>query len=179
MDNYAEEINRITVMLTEFIKNGKIDTDRLDLIDKLTKLSTDGENKLLNSGYYPLEIKTALFGMLMDIINISEVMKESLMTAHARGENPTTADRALELMPSFHNLIPYVNSFSHNARFDREDIERVNSLTRILHVKSKKLGFSKDADKQLEEAKINPEDVKEFIEGVKTNISTKLEIEID
>jgi hypothetical protein len=175
MFSYDNELSRITNVLRAFVNNRKIETDKLDSIDTLISFSNEIRVKTLNLGSLTLEEEISLFDATTNIKNTLESMKAKLQTAFERHENPTTAELALEIMPSFRNLEPFIDDFvnTNNIR----DIDRLNEFSRILHKKAHKLGFYKDIEDQFQEVDIKSEDVQEFIEQLKNNIEIELDIQ--
>ena len=175
MFSYGSELSRITNVLNTFVSNRKIETDRLDSMDTLISFSNEIQVKTLNLGSLTLEEEITIFDATTNIKNTLESMKAKLQIAFEKHENPTTAELALEVMPSLRNLEPFINDFVNTSNV--RDIDRLNEFSRILHKKAHKLGFYKDVEDQFQEVDIKPEDVQEFIEQLKDNIEIELDIQ--
>ncbi len=177
MISYREELSKVNNMFVGFINNRKIEVNKLDSMNNLIAFATENQVRVLNSGYFSLNEQIVLFGTLTNVKNVTETIKQRLAVASEKHENPTTAELALEMMPSFYNLVPYIDDFVNNKPV--RDIDRLDEFSRILHRKANKFGFSKDIKTQFKEANITTDDVKEFVEKLKTNIEIELDIEID
>lgn len=176
MFSYIEEVSKINNLLNEFVKSRKIEIDKLNSMDNLISFSKENQINTLNSGYLTLKEEIVLFGVMTNIKNTLESMKERLKVASERHENPTTAELALEIMPSFDNLEPFINDFVNNRYL--HDIERLDDFSRILHRKAHKLGFSKDIKSQFKEADVTVGDVQEFMTKLKNNIEIELDVQM-
>ena len=173
---YKDEIAAIRSLLEGFVKSGKIDPNKLSLMDNIINRSEEDQFRVLNKSYLPLDTQRSFFGAIRNM-NISlKSIKERLKGAAAIHENPTTAQLALELIPSFLNLAPYIDSFN-NGEISAKEVENVSKFSRILYKKARSFGFYQDAISQLKEAGITESQVKSFVDNFRKNIALELEIE--
>lgn len=176
MRSYRQEIIKVQEMLKEFVDNRRIEPNKLNAMDNLIKWSEEDQIKILNSPYMPLRAQRSFFGAVRNV-NISlRSMKKRLTHASSQHENPTTAEQALELMPSFLNLAPHIDSILGEDVFPTK-VENVFKFSRILHRKATAFGFSQDVASQLKEAGVTDSQIETFIDGFKKNISLELDIE--
>jgi len=175
MPTYRQELISIRDMLKVFVERGKIDTDQLTLMDELIKRSAQDQFKVLNNAYLSLDAQRSYFGAIRNINVSMSCIKAKLEDASARHENPTTAELALELLPSFFNLVPYIDEFLDEAKATKA--ENVSRFSRILYRKAKLFGFSKDMISQLNEAGVTKTQIKNFIDKFNQNVASELDIE--
>ena len=175
MYSYKLELNNIQRMLTLFVESKTIETSQLSKMDSLIKNSALDQIKTLNS-VSSLNTQRVIFGAVRNI-NISlKCMKEKLRTAAAKHENPTTAEKAIELMESLSNVATCIDVFADKGA-DAKEIENIAKLSRILYKKAKTFGFSEDAKAQLKEACVTTSTVKSFISSFGSNIALELDLE--
>lgn len=172
---YEQELASVQVMLKGFSGKGIINVMQLHLMDKIIKWSEEDQFRILNDASLSLDEQRAIFGGIRNINVAMRSMKERLEQASEKRENPTTAELALELMPSFSTLFPEIDAFFNEKK--TMDVEYFSKFSRILYRKAKSLGFSKDVASQLSEAKITRSQVKAFLENLKKNIAVELDIE--
>lgn len=175
MRKYDQQFLGIQAMLHGFCQKGIIDTKHLNPIDNLIKWSEEDQVKVLNDASLSLDQQLSVFGAIRNINVSMRSMKERLELAAEKQENPTTAELALELMPSFRTLAPDIDAFLHGEK--DIDFGYVAKFSRILYKKANSLGFSKDTVSQLKEAKITQSQVKNFMENLKKNLAVELDIE--
>lgn len=175
MRRYEQELLSVQKMLEGFRKKGIVDTKRLNLMDNIIKWSEEDQFKILNDASLSLDEQRSVFGAIRNINVAMRSMKERLELSAEKHENPTTAELALELMPSFFTLVPEIDVFLREKR--GIDSEYVSKFSRILYKKANSLGFSRDLVSQLKEAKITQSQVKSFLESLKKNVAMELDIE--
>ncbi len=174
MYSYKQELVAIQGMLNSFIKTKVIDVKQLSKMDSVIKRSEEDQIRTLNSSM-PLDIQRTVFGAVRNIHTTVKAMKGRLLTASARHENPTTAEKALEMMEILSNVAHSIDVFANERRItDAKDIEK---LSRILYRKAKSFGFSEDQQTQLREAGITEIQVESFINHFGNNLSQELDIE--
>ena len=166
MHRYVESFENIQKMLIDFLRHG-IDFNKLDPVDQVIESSEIDQVKILNS-YRSLKEQRTLFGAMRNINNIVGVMKEKIKIACETHENPTTLELSLEMIKHLSNLAPYIDEFMTNGK--KEEIDRINELSRILYRKANYLGFYQDIETQFKEANISKEEVKDFVEKLNEDI---------
>lgn len=171
MFNYVEGCERLRRMLNTFLRQG-IDEAHLEPLDDLIKSSQIDEIKVLNS-YQPISQQRILFGALRNIFNIANEMRTKLRTARANHENPTTVERALEVVESLCTIAPYIDEFLIQGK-TKESAE-INELSRFLYRKAKHLGFYQDFGTQLKHAQIAENEVENFFKELTENMELELE----
>jgi len=175
MYSYKQELGNIKEMLNLFLKTKTIDTHQLSKMDSLIERSETDQIKALNCSA-PLNTQRIMFGAIRNISTSIKGIKEKLKTAVLRHENPTTAEKALELMESLFNVASCVDSFIDENRIP-VNLENVAKLSRILYRKAKSFGFSEDLQEQLKRAGVTEAQVKTFICNFDNNIAQELDIE--
>lgn len=176
MRSYRQEVFTIQKMLKEFVDSGRIEPGKLDVMDDIIEWSEEDQIKILNNSYIPLYAQRPFFGAIRNV-NISlKGMKERLGCASSQHENPTTAEQALELIPSFLNLTRHIDSILNENIFPTK-LGYISKFSRILHKKAVTLGFSQDVASQLKEAGVSDAQIESFIDGFSKNVSLELNIE--
>lgn len=175
MRRYEQELLSVQKMLEGFSKKGIVDAKRLNLMDNIIKWSEEDQFKILNDASLSLDAQRSIFGAIRNINVAMRTMKERLELSAEKHKNPTTAELALELMPSFFTLVPEIDVFLREKK--GVDLEYVSKFSRILYKKANSLGFSRDLVSQLKEAKITQSQVKTFLESLKKNVAMELDIE--
>lgn len=176
MRSYKQELTNIEKMLHDFLECGVIDSKRLSIMDNIIEWSEKDQIRVVNSSCLPLNAQTSFFGAIRNIHISMKSMKEKLRLASIEHENPTTAQLALELMPSFFNLVPYLEPFF-NENVYHKKVENVSKFSRILFRKAKYFGFSEDVMSQLRAAGVTKPQIKSFIESFSKNVALELDIE--
>lgn len=176
MRSYEHEFATIQRVLEGFVKSGNIDASKLGSLDSVIKWSEEDQVRVLNKSYIPLNVQRSFFGAIRNVNVSLKSMKEKLRKAAVIHENPKTAELALELMPSFFNLVPYIDSFN-NGEIPVKKTENVDKFSRILYKKAKAFGFSQDATSQLKDVGISESQIKSFIDSFGKNVALELEIE--
>ena len=176
MHSYKQEIIRIQGMLKEFVNSGRIEPNKLDVMDNIIRRSEEDQIKILNNSYIPLYAQRSFFGAIRNVNISMKSMKERLAHASSQHENPTTAEQALELIPSFLNLAPHIDSLLSENIFPTL-VGNVFKFSRLLYKKAAAFGFSQDAVSQLKEAGVTESQIESFIDAFSKNISLELEIE--
>jgi hypothetical protein len=175
MHSYRESTLNIQKMLRAFARAKSIDATQLPMMDALIKQSDEDQIRVLNS-HLPFNIQRIMFGAIRNINTTLKTMKEKLMTASSRGENPTTAEQALELMEYLSNVANYVDPFMRKGIII-EDPNEIAKVSRLLYRKAKSFGFSEDEQRQLKEAGITEEELESFVNNFGKKISKELDIE--
>lgn len=177
--SYRREFIKIQEMLQGFVESGEIDATKLSLMDSIIKWSEEDQIKTLNDSYLPLEAQRSFFGAIRNVNISMKSMRKKLESAPVKHENPTTAELALELMPSFFNLAPHIDSLIardiHAIRKRR--LRNVSRFSRILYRKAKSSGFSQDTISQLKEAGVTKSQIESFIDDLNRNVALELDIE--
>jgi C4-type Zn-finger protein len=162
-------------MLRAFAKAKTIDVTQLSKMDALIKQSDEDQIRVLNS-HLSLQIQRIMFGAIRNINTTLKTMKEKLMIASSRGENPTTAEEALELIEYLSDVAKYVDPFMRKGIIILDPNEMFK-LSRMLYRKAKSFGFSEDEQRQLREAGITEEEVESFVNNFDKNACQELDIE--
>jgi hypothetical protein len=162
-------------MLEGFVGKGIVDTKKLNLMDKIIRQSEEDQFRVLNDASLSLDEQMSVFGAIRNVNMAIRSMKERLESAAEKHENPTTAELALELMPSFFNLAPDIDEVLHENRV--VDLNYISKFSRILYKKTRSLGFSRDVASQLDEANISGTQIRAFLESLKKNVALELDIE--
>jgi hypothetical protein len=102
-------------------------------------------------------------------------MKSRLRKSHIIGENPTTAELALEIMPSFITLSQYLDDVL--AKREIYNSDKIFLFSINLYKKSKQLGFFKNTTSQLKEIKLSKVEVEQFFNKFNEKITTELELQ--
>ena len=176
MRSYREEIFTIQKMLKEFVDSGRIEANKLDVMDNIIRWSEEDQIKILNNSYIPLYAQRSFFGAIRNVNISMKSMKKRLVRASSQHENPATAEQALELIPSFLNLAPHIDSLLSENAFPTK-VENVFKFSRILYRKAAAFGFSQDAASQLKEAGVTDSQIESFLDCFSKNISLELDIE--
>jgi hypothetical protein len=171
---YEHELHNVQKTLNGFREKGIVDTKRLNCLDNIIKWSEEDQVKVLNNASLTLDEQMSIFGAVRNVNVAMRSMKERLELAAQKHENPTTAELALELIPSFRTLVPDIDAFFGG---ERVDLEYVAKFSRILYRKANALGFSRDLVSQLKEAGVKQSQVKTFLESLKKNVAVELDIE--
>lgn len=172
METYTREIAGIRKVIAAFVDTGSIDVGKLKVMNRIIRMTREGQVKVLNMPTLSLEQQRILFSAIRSINTVIEVMKQRLKTALEREENPTTAELSLEIMVSVSNLGNYIDRFLKNRELK---INKMFEFSRILLKKAKKYGFFKDIKTQLDEIGITSEDVKTFVERLNKNIESEID----
>jgi len=176
MRSYKQELIKIEKMLRGFLESGSIDASQLNLMDDIIEWSKEDQVKVVNNSFLPLGAQISFFSAIRNV-NISlKSMKEKLKVASIKHENPTTAELALELMPSFFNLVPYLDLFFKGNVYPIK-VENVFTFSRILYRKAKSFGFYEDPISQLKEAHVTKPQIESFIDSFRKNVALELDIE--
>lgn len=172
---YQRELTTVQRMLEGFVGKGIVDTKKLNLMDKIIRQSEEDQFRVLNDASLSLDEQMSVFGAIRNVNMAIRSMKERLESAAEKHENPTTAELALELMPSFFNLAPDIDEVLHENRV--VDLNYISKFSRILYKKTRSLGFSRDVASQLDEANISGTQIRAFLESLKKNVALELDIE--
>jgi len=176
MENYLiEQINEINSTLDNFISNKKIIKEEVEKVfDSSSKKILEKQIRTLNDGRLLLEDQRIIFGAFRTIKNVTESMHSALLKAEELHENPTTAEKCKEIMPP---IFAVVNEIARYDPYDKSDrLENVFNFSRILRKKAKNMGFSKSIDEELKELRMEPEEIKEFVDKLNETIQNRLEI---
>jgi hypothetical protein len=174
MYTYKQDISQIQEMLSAFLKNKYIDTAQLKKTDPIIKKSEEDQFKILNCSL-PLDVQRTIFGAVRNINITVKSMKQKLKTAAARHENPTTAEKAFEVMESLNNLVSCISSYENGSR--NGNLNEIDDYSRILYRKAKAFGFSEDMNTQLKEAGVTGPQIESFIDRFDNNLAQELDIE--
>jgi trehalose-6-phosphatase len=175
MTNYESNFKFITKTLNGFVEARQIDVSKLNVFDGVIEKSRSDQFKILNNSYLSLNDQRTIFGAFRNISDISETMKIRLKEAHKTGDNPTTAELALEIMPSFITLSQYLDDIL--AKKEVYNTEKIFLFSRNLYKKSKQLGFFKNAAAQLKEIKLSRGDIEQFFKKFNDTVTTELELQ--
>lgn len=175
MRSYKEEIAAIHHMLEEFLDSGRIDAKKLEKMDNVISWSEEDQITILNRSYLPLSAQRSFFGAVRNVNMSMKKMKERLDKASELHENPTTAELAMELMPSLSNLAPYIDSLINESKLF--GVRDVVELSRILYKKAMRFGFYQDVGSQLRDAGVTGSQIKSFIDRFSKNVALELDIE--
>jgi len=175
MLKYSDEVGKIGNILSDYLDKGMIDVSKLDDLDNIIKKSHSDQITVINNSYLSADEQMVLFGALRNISQTASVMKEKLYYAHIKGENPTTAELAFELIPLFENLSDYIDDYFENREIF--NLEKLEMFSRNLYKKAKKTGFAKSVSTQLEEEKIYENQIVDFVEKFNEKIISELELE--
>jgi hypothetical protein len=162
-------------MLHGFVEAHQIDVTKLNLFDGIIERSRTDQFRILNNSYLSLDDQRTLFGAFRNISEISGTMKSRLKEAQIMGENPTTAELAFELMPSFITLSQYLDDVL--AKKEIYNPSKIFLFSRSLYKKGKQLGFYKNTSSQLKEIKLSKVEVVQFINKFNEKIITELELQ--
>jgi hypothetical protein len=174
MYTYKQDINQIQEMLSAFLKCKIIDITQLSKMDPIIKKSEEDQFKTLNCSL-PLDVQRTIFGAVRNINITVKSMKEKLKTAALRHENPTTAEKAFEVMESLNNLASCISAYENGSR--NGNLNEIDVFSRILYRKAKAFGFSEDMHTQLKEAGITGSQIESFIDRFDNNLAQELDIE--
>jgi hypothetical protein len=162
-------------MLSVFAKTKNIDASQLSKMDLMIKQSERDQIRVLNKPL-PLTTQRIMFGAFRNINTSVKVMKEKLKTASLKHENPTTAERALELMDILSTLTYYVDPFVNRGEI-AVNPDEIAKASRMLYRKARSFGFSENRETQLREAGVTEGQEKSFINDFENNVSQQLGIE--
>lgn len=173
MIQYIFDFSNLSRLLSSFIKEGKINPEisekEIKYLDKSLKktqfeiliepISDNQQNVLFN----------ALRNLRIVIIEI----KDQLKTASIRGENPTTAERCISLVPFMNNLSKVMYEFQRNkSDMVLKDISR---NTRILRKKAKEYSLLTSLEKEMSEVELPVDEIKTFCESLNQNVEIVME----
>jgi len=175
MKRYYDDFAIIEKTLGGFADTGIIGVSQLDVFDSIIEKSNADQIKILNNTYLTLNDQRILFGVFRNISETSRIMKSRLEQAYSIGENPTTTEAALEIMPLFFNLSDYIDDFFN--KIEIFDSDKIFMFSRNLYKKAKKLGFSQDSSTQLKEIGVSTTQIKKFVEKFNEHIVNELELE--
>jgi len=175
MKRYYDDFTIIEKTLRGFTDTGIIGVSQLDVFDSIIEKSNADQIKILNNTYLTLNNQRILFGVCRNISETSRIMKSRLEQAYSTGENPATAEAALEIMPLFFNLSDYIDDFFN--KLEIFDSDKIFMFSRNLYKKAKKLGFSQESSTQLKEIGVSTTQIKKFVEKFNENIVNELELE--
>jgi hypothetical protein len=162
-------------MLNGFVEAHQIDITKLNIFDVIIESSRSDQFKILNNAYLSFDDQRTLFGAFRNISEVSGIMKSRLKEAHRIGENPTTAELALEIMPSFITLSQYLDDVL--AKKEIYNLRKIFLFSRSLYKKAKQLGFYKNSFSQLKEINLSKVEVEQFINKFNEKIITELELQ--
>jgi len=175
MRKYKLEFIQVQKMLKEFVGCGSININQLNLMDNIIAWSKEDQFHVLNDALLSLIEQRVFFSAIINISTSMNIMKERLKTASINDDNPTIAELALELMPIYLSLAPYIDEFLNGNKII--GINRISEYSRGLYRKANKFGFYPDINTQLIEAGVTKTQIKKFIESFNKNISSEIELE--
>jgi hypothetical protein len=173
MESCNIQFNSLQQILYSFIKNGKIDSDiserKIDEIDVLLKKNQFEVLSGKLSDYY----ENTIFNALRNLRLIINEMRDQLKTAFKRGENPTTAERCLAMIPFIDNIVDGICDFQ--KKENPHSISRVLRDTRILRKKAWQNSLMSSFEKEIEGIKLPNEEIKELFDKFNENITSEIE----
>ena len=175
MNSYSEQFELVNAALDSFVQTGKIDGAQIEVLNEISERAKGDQFRILNQPYLSINDQRVLFSAFRNISQSTEIMKVRLQNASKIGENPTTAEVSLELTPLYLALGSYIDDFSNKKEVF--DSDKIFLFSRNLYKKAKKFGFLKDTSSQLEELRIAPSIVDDFVETFTNNVSQEIEIE--
>jgi hypothetical protein len=177
MRTYTQEFQYIQQVLERSVKQRHIDFSKLRLLDVLIKRSEADEIQALKDDTLPLDYRRHIFNAFMDVNEVLKGMNLRLRVATKTHENPTTAERALELMPHFFAVSSSLDSFLSKSR--SLDVEHLSNCSWRLYKTASALEFSRDVASQLKDAHVTPSQIQTFLKTLGKNIMQELEIEAE
>ena len=171
---YSEHFDRVDTTLKSFVQKGKIDTAQLEVLNEISERAKADQFRILNQSSLSLSDQRILFSSLININQSTDVMKSRLKNASMIGENPTTAEISLDLIPLYQEIGNYIDDF-----FSKKEIfnsEKLFLFSRNLYKKAKKYNFLKDTSSQLRALKISSSIITSFAETFANNVNHEIEI---
>jgi len=167
LSTYVQRIQGIETTLERFSKSGKIDVTELKAFDELATAAYEAQLKILNRSI-SVDEQRSLFGAVRNIRQIAKTMKESLLTASQRHENPETADRALEVCENLSAVAKIIDGYFVSGR--PPDGTTLNTVSRNAYKKAKRYGFSEDTETQLKALNIGSDEIAAFTKKISKNL---------
>jgi hypothetical protein len=171
---YKQDLIEIRQMLAVFVKTKFIETKQLSKMDPLISKSEEDQFRTLSYSF-SLDVQRTIFGAVRNINMTVKCMKEKLKNASAKHENPTTAEKALEIMETLNNLVFCLNAYE--SGYMESSLSEIDEYSRILYRKAKAFGFSESLETQLREAGITNSQIESFIGSFDSNLAQELDIE--
>ena len=171
---YKQDLIEIRQMLAVFVKTKFIETKQLSKMDPLINKSEEDQFRTLSYSF-SLDVQRTIFGAVRNINMTVKCMKEKLKDASAKHENPTTAEKALEIMETLNNLVFCLNAYE--SGYMESSLSEIDEYSRILYRKAKAFGFSESLETQLREAGITNSQIESFIGSFDSNLAQELDIE--
>lgn len=178
MDEFIISINEIPTTLGRFISTRKINREEVEKTFKaaISKI-TEKQVRVLSDGRLSLESQRVIFGALRTLRTVIDSMYIALLSAEARGENPTTAEKCNEVISLVVDVANQVSEFNPYEDSDDGKLELLFAFSRNLRKKASNTGFSKSIDEELKEISMSPDDINKFAGSLTQTIQNRLDLD--
>jgi len=163
-----KEINNIENLLNSFIKHGKIKPNKLIKLGKFQEMCIMEQRMILADSLISLENQRDVFSTLKNIRETTGIMKHKLLIAHSVGENPTTVEMCLQIMPTMKEILNTYDVLK--GKFSIDGMKKMKLLSFDLLRLTRRMGFARDYEKELKENKMSENQKITFIENFKDNL---------
>lgn len=165
----TKNLDKMENTLKSFIKKKTIESNKIRVLDKLISDCKNEEVKILSNSLISLNEQRTIFGGIRNIIEITDVMKDHLISAHSKGENPTTAELCLEIMPIMKNVLSEYREYV-KSNFNKEKVNKILILSDELRRTARRKGFKRDFSKELDSIGLSDKTKIQFMEEFKDNL---------
>lgn len=175
MTTYLMQTNGIKDLLVSFTETRKIDSRKSDqTIIAYIGFLTKKQFEVLNSPI-PEDMQSVVFNALRNLIVIMKDMQNELKLAFERHENPTTAEKCLQIMPFISDLSNDLDQFVklRNGKI----IDSVYKNTRILRRKARNFSFLKSIEQEMEGINLTKKEIEDVINKYNSNLEAFLLID--
>jgi hypothetical protein len=173
MNNYSTPILEIEKILQSFIKNKKIEPKEIE--GKIDNLGTMMRNEQFKLFYEPLsdEQQNIIFNALRNVRLLTTEMRDQLKVAHEKGENPTTAERCISVVPSISNVCYQLDQFQKTRNIKL--IPTIERNVRIIRKKAEEYSILPTIEKELIDVELPEKEIKSIFDEFNKNIELELE----
>lgn len=169
---YSTQANSITDLLNSFVRAKKIDPKQSDkTVTKYIKFLKEKQFEILNSSISE-EIQSVVFNAMRNLIVIVDDIQNELRLAFERHENPTTAEKCLQIMPFILNLSNDLDRFGKME--NRKIMELLHKDTRLLRRKGRDLSFLRSIEQEMEGIDLTKKEIEEIVDKYNSNLESFL-----
>ena len=158
-------LNNLSELLNSFVKNEKIIPESTDKEIKYLDRMLKKEQLDILSKNTPNNQQLTIFNALRNIRFVLNEMNGQLKNAFGIGENPTTAERCLNVFPFMNSLVEVLCKSTQNKGMD--DISR---KTRILRRKAEEYNLLGSIENEMSEISLSNKEIKNFIDSFNLSI---------
>lgn len=169
MFQLCSNLNNLSELLNSFVKNGKIIPESTDKeIKYLDRMLKKEQLDILSRNNQQLTI----FNALRNIRFVLNEMNGQLKNAFEIGENPTTAEKCLNVFPFMNSLVEVLCKSTQN-----KDIDDISRKTRMLRRKAGEYNLLGSIENEMSEIRLSNKEIKNFIDSFNSSID-EMEMEM-